>query len=287
MSQYRRANLTISALFLFAGLGCFSGCSHTPGVYSMSNQQVEDIRSDIHTVGVVLASYSAKPEILRPAKGPVGGAGRGFVIGAALPVAVGFVTPIPFGSLLGLLVSPFTDIGGSVYGAATATPSREVAEAEAAIQQASANTRATDLRQDFLDTLVFLGSQRSDVTFAIFEGVGPKHRDENLMYDQMLEISGIDAVLEIRAEKVGLRGLYSIDPPSSVFVEIRSRLIQREDNTVWFDETYVCTSVRDLKYGQWARHGGQLIVDESFACATELAEKIIDDFFAVYPIKNW
>ena len=253
----------------------------------MPSQHVEDIRSDIRTVGVVLASYTAEPEILSPAKGPVKGAGRGFVIGAALPVAVGFVTPIPFGSVLGLFVSPFTAVGGSVYGAVKAPPAREVAAAEAAIEQASANARAMDLRRDFLDNLVSLGTQRSNVTFAIFEDVGPSGRDEDLMYDQMLEISGIDAILEIRAEKFGLKGLYTIDPPSSSFVEIRTRLIRRKGNAVWFDETYICASERELKYGQWAHHGGQLIVDESFACVVELAEKIIDDFFMVYPIENW
>ena len=215
---------------LISGLGSVAGCTHSPDIYTMPAQQVEGIRSEIQTIGVVLATYPAKPEILRPAKGPVGGAGRGFVIGAALPVAVGFVTPIPFGSVLGLFVSPITAIGGSVYGAATAPPSREVAEAEAAIEQASANTRATDLRRDFLDTLVMLGSQRSELTFAIFEDVGPNHRDENLMYDQMLEISGIDAILEIRAEKVGLKGLYTIDPPSSVFFRnpVASDKVQRQ-----------------------------------------------------------
>ena len=273
-------------ILLVAGFYFLTGCSNTPAIYKMSPKQVVQIRSECQSVGIAVSSYSTKPKIIRPAKGPWVGAGRGFMIGAALPIAVGLGTPVPFAALAGLAISPVTGFAGSVYGAATAVPSREVAKAEAAIEQAVANARALDLRKDFLANLVDLGSQRTHRTFTILDGIGPAHRDDYPPYDRITEISGTDVVLEIRTEKFGLRGLFTVDPSSVSFIEIRARLIQRKDNTVLFDEKYTCSSERKIKYTQWANHSGELIVEESFACATELAEKIIDDFFLVYPVKN-
>jgi hypothetical protein len=277
---------TLYPFRLLAGLCWLIGCSHTPDMYKMPPKQVEEIRSGYQSVGIVVSSYSTKPEILRPAKGPLNGAGRGFVIGAALPVMVGFSSPFPLGGVAGLFIAPVTGVAGSIYGAATAVPVREVAVAQAAIEQAVANNRALDQRQDFLYNLVALGAQRTDLDFIILDDIGPAHRTDYPSYNHIINTAGIDVILEIRLEKFGLRGFFTIDPYSRLFKQIRARLIKRKDNTVLFDVEYTCSSERKMKYNQWANHSGELIVEESFACATELAEKIIDDFFLVVPIRN-
>ena len=197
---------------LLAGLCFLTGCTHIPDMYTMPPEQVEEIRTGYQSVGIVLSSYSTKAEILRPAKGPLSGAGRGFLIGAALPVMVGFSSPFPLGGVAGLIIAPVTGAAGSVYGAATAVPAREVAEAQAAIEQAVANNTAMDVRQDFLNNLMALGAQRTDLDFRIIDDIGPAHRTDYPPYNHMINMDSVDVILEIRPDKFGLRGLFSIDP---------------------------------------------------------------------------
>ena len=134
--------------------------------------------------------------------------------------------------------------------------------------------------------LVTLGAKRTDLDFRIFDEIGPARQTDYPIYNQMVTTESIDVILEIRPEKFGLRGLFTIDPSSSVFNKIRVRLIQRKDNTVLFDVAYTCSSERKMKYTQWADHSGEMILEESFACANDLAEKVIDDFFLLVPIRN-
>ena len=130
-----------------------------------------------------------------------------------------------------------------------------------------------------------LGSKRTGLKFVELPGIGPRDRNEFVRYDQ-LDIPGIDTVLEVRTEKNGLLGSYSIDPPSDTYVEGRVRLIRVKDNNVLLDETIVWASEAERKLIEWTENEGQLIVDEFISCVQELAEKIVDDFFLVYPIAS-
>jgi len=83
-----------------------------------------------------------------------------------------------------------------------------------------------------------------------------------------------------------LRGVYSIDPPSTAFMEVTARLIRKQNNEVVISETFVCASEVERTYTEWAENDGQLFVDEFLCCLPELAEKIVDDFFLVYPLAS-
>ena len=115
-------SFAISILAVLIGSSGLPGCSHTPAVYKMEPREVEGIRSDIGTVGVVLAPYPPQVEAVLPARGWWGGAKRGFVSGGTIPVVIGFVSPVPGGTAFGAMVAPFTAVAGSVYGAANALP---------------------------------------------------------------------------------------------------------------------------------------------------------------------
>ena len=58
---------------------------------------LERIRSELSTVGVSLLPSLPATEVVLPAKGVWGGAKRGVVAGATLPVMIGFVSPVPGG----------------------------------------------------------------------------------------------------------------------------------------------------------------------------------------------
>jgi len=278
-------HLAVRALFCVVGLFGLAGCSQTPKIYKMPPEHVEIIRSDLGTIGVTVSSYPVKREINKPAKGGMGGAARGFVVGAAMPVVIGAVSPVPGGTLLGVLIAPFTAVAGIVYGAIKAAPVEDVEKAEAAIDQAIARLQEMNLRDSFTDEVVKLGMERTGLKFVTLSGMGPRDPNEVIQYDQM-DIGGIDTILELRPETAGLRGHYGIDPPSIGFIEVSARLIQSYDNKVVISESFFCASEQKRKYTEWAKNEGQLFVDEFISCFPELAEKIVDDFFLVYPISS-
>jgi hypothetical protein len=277
--------LAVMVLFCVVGLSGLLGCSHTPKIYKMQPERVEKIRSDLGTIGVTISSYPLKRKIIKPAKGVLGGAARGVVIGAAMPVVIGAVSPVPGGTVMGALVAPYTAVAGSVYGAIKAAPPSEVNKAEAASDRAIARLREMNLRQSFVAEVVKLGKERTDLMFVTLSDMGPRYPKEVVQYNQK-DISGVSYILELRPESAGLMGPYRIDPPSTAFLEVSARLIRKHNNEVVISESFVCASEAERTYTQWAENDGQLFIDEFLCCLPELAEKIVDDFFLVYPLAS-
>ena len=270
-------------LFLWVGLWVFVSCSTAPHIYTMPPWEVENIRANLVTVGVVLVNDPPKTEVLMPAKGIWGGAKRGFVVGAALPVMVGFVSPIPGGTLLGAAVAPLTAVYGGAYGAANAVPAQEVEAAAMMLENVSNELRQMGLRWEFIDEVVQLGNDRTGLVFVALPDIGPQYPNKDVSYSHE-DLGGVDTILEVKIEKTGLRGIYNIDPLTDIFIQTRVRLIRVEDNLVLMDETLYCMSDEDRTFKEWAAYKGQLFVDEFRSCVPELAEKIVDDFFLVYPM---
>ncbi|BBO74814.1 hypothetical protein DSCW_22310 [Desulfosarcina widdelii] len=79
----------------------------------MDPASLETVRSGISTVGVSLTPDLSKTDALLPAKGVWGGVKRGVVFGAAMPVMLGFASPVPGGTYIGLLSSPLQKRGTS------------------------------------------------------------------------------------------------------------------------------------------------------------------------------
>ncbi len=105
---YLAVTILVGAL---AALG-LTGCSQTPKIYRMPADNLEEIRSGFGRIGVTFYSYEFKQVESKPAQGITGGAARGFVVGASTPVVIGAVAPVPGGTLMGLLVAPFTALAG-------------------------------------------------------------------------------------------------------------------------------------------------------------------------------
>jgi hypothetical protein len=262
-----------------------TGCSsRTPNIYKMDPGDLERIRSNIGRVGVTISSYPVERDIQKPAKGITGGAARGFVVGASTPVVIGAVAPVPGGTFIGLLIAPFTAVVGGVYGATKGVPPEVIEEAQAALDQAIDRLKKMNLRQTFIKEVVALGAKRTGLEFVKLPESGPKDPNEVVRYDQM-KFQDIDSVLELRIEEAGLMGPYTFNPPSKAFIKILVQLSRAEDNEILIDETLFCVSEIERKYLDWAKNEGQFFVDEFVACIPETAEKIVDDFFLVYPIE--
>lgn len=263
-----------------------TGCSsRTPKIYKMYPGNLERIRYNIGRVGVTISSYPVKRDIKKPAKGITGGMARGIVVGASTPVVIGAIAPVPGGTFIGLLIAPFTAVAGGVYGATKGVPPEDIEKAQAALDQAIDRLKSMNLRQTFINEVVKLGKNRTGREFVKLPESGPKDPNEAVRYDQM-KFRDIDNVLELRIEEAGLLGPYTFDPPSFAFIEVLVQLVQVEDNEILIDETLFCVSEVDRKYIDWAENEGQFFVDEFVGCIPEIAEKIVDDFFLVYPIKT-
>jgi hypothetical protein len=263
-----------------------TGCSsRTPKIYKMYPGNLERIRSSTGRVGVTISSYPVKRDLKKPAKGITGGMARGIVVGASTPVVIGAIAPVPGGTFIGLLIAPFTAVAGGVYGATKGVPPEDIEKAQAALDQAIDRLKTMNLRQTFINEVVKLGKNRTGREFVKLPESGPKDPNEAVRYDQM-KFRDIDNVLELRIEEAGLLGPYTFDPPSFAFIEVLVQLVQVEDNGILIDETLFCVSEVDRKYIDWAENEGQFFVDEFVGCIPEIAEKIVDDFFLVYPIKT-
>jgi len=281
MAHKRLRHLYLLIFLLWCWTSFFGGCSATPRIYTMPPRELENIRAGVGTVGVVLVEAPAESEVLLPAKGFWGGVQRGVIVGVRLPVLVGFVSPIPGGTALGIIVAPFTAMFGGVYGAITAPPAREVEAAETMLEEASAVIRQMDLRTDFINTVIRFGNDRTDKTFVRLPEPGVAQANTSSLYDPS-NFSEIDSILELKIEKTGLRGKYQINPPVDTFVQTKIRLIRTNDNSVWLEETFLCLSDEERTFQEWSSEK-IVFIEEFRACVPELAEKIIDDFFLVYP----
>ena len=273
-------------LFILSFLMIVTGCAQTPKIYVMDPAALETIRLGISTVGVCLSPELPENRVLFPAKGVWGGIKRGIVFGAAMPVMLGFASPVPGGTYIGLLVSPFGAIVGGIYGVSTAVPTEEVEHAETMLMIAADNLRQMGLRENFVNCVIDRGNAQTAIRFINLPEATPSPlSDESKTPPSDLRMDAIDAQLKIRVNQTGMRGIYSINPPMDTFMQIHVQLIRSADNAILLDEHFICASDEERTFADWADHEGSDFEDEFKSCVPELAEKIIDDFFLVYPLE--
>lgn len=282
MSEQRHCRLCASLIVSLPVLLLVMGCANIPRTYQMTPTQVREFRSNLGTVGVAVSEYRSKLEFAAPAKGRIGGLKRGFIAGAVKPVLIGFVAPVPGGTLAGALVAPFTAVAGAAYGVSKTPSQEEVEKAEAGINHALDRLKSQDLGQRSLADFVSLAEERSPFKFIALPGKGPQESDEEVSYDE-LDLNGVDTVLEVRVEKGGLWGSYDIDPPSVAYLETRIRLVRASDNETLLEDTLLCTG-EQRKYLEWGENKGQRFYDSILACIPRIQEKIVSDLFLVYPL---
>jgi hypothetical protein len=229
-----------------------SGCAQTPNIYTMQPSALETIRAEISTIGVYLSPERPQTEVLLPAKGVWGGLKRGIVVGARLPVMIGFVSPIPGGTFLGLLVSPFGALIGGVYGVFTAVPVEEVEHAEVILAIATERIRQSGLGDRFIENIIDLGNARTQLNFVVL----PEVHASPLAKQPHPPMDAIDARLQIQVQKTGLQGMYSINPPTDTFVQVQVQLVRLRDNTILLDEHFACASDEERTFKDWADQAG-------------------------------
>lgn len=255
------------SVLCLAWLATCSAC--TPSIHDLSPQEARHLRAPLERIGVRTDSDGATLTFQKPAKGIWGGAGRGAVVGALTPIAIGAVFPLPGTTFLGALVAPFTAAGGMVYGAIAASSPAEVKNAEAAIGRATAAVRLTRPQLRLRDSVVQQGRARTGRFFVALDEAPEAH---------------VDAVLDLTDQRAGLKGAWRINPPLIAFAETRARLRTPAGDTL-LEETVLCSG-EERSYVEWAADDGALFAAAMHVCVEALAEKVVDDFFLVYPWAN-
>jgi len=265
--QRTRCALAVSASRAGFALAFFAACSAcTPSIFDLSPQEAQRLRAPLGRIGVRSESGGAEITFRQPAKGVLGGAGRGAVVGAVLPIAIGAVIPLPGTTFLGALAAPFTAAVGMIYGAIVAPPRAEVNSAEAAIDRAVATLRETQPRRRLQDSIVQQGRARTGRLFVALDDTGG---DE------------VDAVLDLTDQRAGLEGAWRVNPPLIAFAETRVRLQTTSGETL-LEETIFCSG-EERSYSEWAATDASLFAAAMNLCVEALAEKVVDDFFLIYP----
>lgn len=259
-----------------------AGCTTPYALYQQPIAQLEQGRSFDGAVGIVVSPYPGEVEDVRPARGRWGGFKRGFVVGAAAPIAIGFVSPIPGGTLMGTVLAPVTGLIGGVMGIFDALPAETVDAVELVLESAGQRLTEMHLVQDLALEIRAQGERATGKRFAQLSWPDSDAPPRELSAENATHYDGVGALLEIVIVRVGLTGEYRIDPPASVFAEVRARLMNTGDGSVLLESKLGCHS-EPRRFAEWGERNGDVMIDAFVACVAPLAEKIVDDLFLVWP----
>jgi hypothetical protein len=250
------------------------GCAHRPQVKTPPLPKFTE--AELGRITVVSACF--EPEFECPhrpmTKGKAAGVGAlGGFLGSILG---GGMSGNPLGIALGIAISPVVAAGGAIYGAIEGETEKAVKETEEIFNHCLNGLRAQEAMQE---KVLSLAREMARCTFVEPERCGPNILDEEIGYGSLKE-KGIDTVFEISVLKFGLWGEKSaIDPPLSLVMTVRTRLIRVNEDTVLSNHTFRYKSTEKRKFTEWAKNGAQPLREELDRCFGSLAEGIIADLF--------
>jgi hypothetical protein len=261
------------------------GCIGKPPAYKMPPEKLDQIRSDLGVIGVVVYPFDGEVTLRKPAKGKSGGAKVGLIYGAMMPPLVGFVAPVPMGTAVGALAAPVGAVAGAIYGTYVALPVEAVEHAEASVGKAVDKALAgrVSLRERFADEMIRIGRERAGLQMVPLHGIDLDAAKKGLRYDR-LELDKVDSILEVRVYEAGLWGFLSIDPLMYAFIDFDIRLIDRARNKELLAQKVICIG-EELKFREWAVTEGRQFYSFFMDGPTQSAEKIIEDLFLVESVK--
>lgn len=271
------------------------------GCATPSAKLPSEIQAQLGRIGVLSAQYIPAFEFALPAKGWLGGAGRGavggtkaFIILVPLGAVGGGVGMIAFNPAL-LLVSAGALIAGSgyliigpFYGAAAAETPETVEEAEAHLKVSLASMR---IQQTMRDHVVQAAQSLANRDLTVLDGQGPESSSDLLTYFPIQDTQ-IDSVLELRVNRVwlstsesflkadlrNLSQVLQINPSLSLGMEVRGRLIRTADKVVLYDNTWKHEGGSHV-FAEWAANDAQLLVEEFERAYDVLSNQMVTMIF--------
>ena len=197
------------------------------------------------------------------------------------------------GAVFGVVVGAGYMIVGPFYGAATAESPASIEEKEAQLKGALVAMRVQETMRDHV---VKTGQSLGNVDMRILEGQGPETASDLLTYFP-LDTSQLSSILELRVTKVWLRigsfkwpdqrespsvpqsvAVLKINPPLSLGMEVRGRLIRTADKAVLYDNTWKREGEAHL-LAEWAANDAQLFGEEFERAYDVLAGQMVTTIF--------
>ena len=273
------------------------------GQWGCASHSVE-VRPQLGRIGVVSAQYTPAFEFEAPAKGWLGGTARGAFEGTGTFVRL--VPHVILGSAAIMTMSPASILGalyaagalvkgtgymivGPFYGAATAESRESVEENEAQLKAALVVMRIQETMRDH----VVQAASVANVNLTVLDGQGPESSSNLLTYFPV-QNTNIDSVLELRVNRVwlsstnqsflkALEGLdpyqeLQINPPLSLGMEVRGRLIRTADKVVLYDNTWKYEGEPHV-FAEWAANDAQLFAAHFERAYDELAGQLSSSIF--------
>lgn len=275
----RRIPVPIGHLLLFLLAVVQVGCAH------VSPARTGQASDGARTTGIVTASFLPEVKLDLPGKGridgAVKGAGRGFLVGAEIPlrilgpgmngcttkecgyVAIGILAVATASGAVGAVV-------GGVQGAIEAMPAREARQMERATE-GLANLR---IQETLAERVLDAGGDSPACRYLLLPGASWSGRDEESDYRANAG-QGFDSILEIGAVSVGFKGTQrGSDPPLSVFLKVRVRRYAGADGKLIAVENLVYEG-EERKLAEWMADGAAPAEQEFEYGYQDIAERIV------------
>ena len=264
-------------LFVALLLAVIGGCAQKRYDNVLPPPPTEDQRAGFGTVGLTSARFTPEISFRLPAKGSVEGAQRGAALGAAVPIAIGAGTHIPYALAAGIVLAPVGAVFGTVVGAAVALPAEQVEKAEAVLKGALSprhiETAMADAMREFM---------RREAKLPVVFAKGLEGRT-----DSGGAVSGagtrrwVDTMVELKVTMVGLIGPWTINPPLSFTMRIATKVIRVADGTELHAQelTYMGPP---MVFTAWAANEAEAFKKALDPAVRALAEKAVEEVFLLY-----
>jgi hypothetical protein len=180
---------------------------------------------------------------------------------------------------------------GPFYGAATAEAPATVEEAETHLKEA---LTSMGIQESMRNNVVWAAKTQSNVDLTVLDGQGPESSSDLLTYFPLPEPQ-MDSVLELRVTRLWLSTNESffkalsqvkpkpsqelqINPPLSLGMEVRGRLIRTADKVVLYDNLWTYKGASRL-FAEWAANDAKLFAEEFEVAYDSLAGQISTGIF--------
>lgn len=277
------AKTTITAFFCIALLLVQSGCAPT-----IAPDLTDEERTQLGRVGIVSENIRPDTELSVPAKGWFFGAGRK----SAHWAGAGFRAPFSGGSCSGdstglcgvvvlaaaIVAGVVGGVSGSVVGAVQAEPYSKVDRAEKIINAA---INSLDVHERLAATIASTAEKNYDEQVLILSANDtPAARKP--VADHPPPFKGVDTYLEISELKLALDGDWDMNPPLTLVLSFRLRLVRAIDGTEIY-KTDLEYHGRSMTFFEWSEYNAEQFLQELQHAYGFLAGRACGELFLESP----
>ena len=276
------------SIFLIIGL---LGCAHTPKVEPPTLS--EEVKAKLGTIGVVSASFqptftSEKPMTKKKAaaasagEGALGCLGVGVSILVAIPASGDPLAGLVVGAI-GLGAIALTPVGAAVGGIVGAVRGVNETETDDAESVLNLSLNDFDIQRTLRDRLLSIAQKKTSYPFIPLDDKGPSFSGEEVNYRLGIPPEVV-TILEVTVLQFGLSSFSDgpgINPPLSLFMMARVRVVQVSDDEVLYHFTFSSESKEKKKFTKWAENQGQPLKDGLDQCLDSLAGQIVTKIFGL------